>query len=68
MTHYVGLAASAATPRNSAPPVCACWSFLLPRAVTEAQITDGASNTIALVGVSGGLGPWAAGGQATVRR
>lgn len=37
------------------------------RVTTMAQITDGASNTIAVLETRSGLGPWARGGTSTVR-
>ena len=67
VTHYVGLAglgADAATLEAQDPRA---GVFGYQRRTPPEQIPDGASNTIALIGVSGRLGPWASGGEATVR-
>ncbi len=66
VTHYVGLAGAgpdAALLEPTDPP----GVFGHRRQVGFSQMGDGAANTIAVMGVSGKLGAWASGGDATVR-
>ncbi len=67
VTHYVGLAGvgddAALLPKDS--PRAGMFGY--NRSTRIEDIRDGASNTIALVGVREDLGPWAAGGRGTVR-
>jgi uncharacterized protein DUF1559 len=67
VTHYVGMAGigpeAADLPRDD--PRAGIFGYRESRPLTD--VPDGASNTIATVGVSGKLGSWAAGGAATVR-
>ncbi len=67
VTHYVGVAGigpDAATLPATDPRA---GLFGYRREVRPDQITDGRSNTIALLEVDRDPGPWAAGGRATVR-
>jgi hypothetical protein len=67
VTHYVGVAgvgAEAARADEKDPHV---GMFGFGRTTRPEDITDGASNTIAILGVTDRPGPWAAGGDATVR-
>ena len=67
VTHYVGVAgvgADAAELKTSDPRA---GLFGYSRTPRLEDITDGAGNTLATLGVSNRLGPWAAGGNATVR-
>ncbi len=66
-THYVGVAGLGDDAGNleATDPRAGVFGFR-PR-VRRGQIPDGASHTIALAGVEQQLGPWAAGGAATVR-
>ena len=67
VTHYVGVAgvgAEAARADEKDPHV---GVFGYGRTTRPEDITDGASNTIALLGVTDHCGPWASGGDATVR-
>lgn len=67
VTHYVGLAGvgedAALLPKDS--PRAGVFGY--NRSTRIEEIRDGASNTIALMGVRDDLGPWAAGGRGTVR-
>lgn len=67
VTHYVGVAGigadAADLPRTD--PRAGVFGHRESRRLTD--VPDGASNTIATVGVSGKLGSWASGGSATVR-
>jgi hypothetical protein len=66
-THYVGVAGlgADAAELDAADPRAGVFGF---RARSmSARLSDGASNTIALAGVSQKLGPWGRGGDATVR-
>ncbi len=67
VTHYVGVAGigpdAADLPRSD--PRAGIFGYRESRRLTD--IPDGASNTIATVGVSDQLGSWASGGRATVR-
>jgi hypothetical protein len=67
VTHYVGPAGvgSDAAQLDAKDPRAGVFGY--SRRVSREAITDGTSNTIALMGVSGNLGPWASGGTATVR-
>lgn len=67
VTHYAGVAGLGADAGqlDGDDPRAGVFGFR-PR-VSPAQIPDGASNTIALAGVSDKLGAWASGGAATVR-
>ncbi|HID78037.1 MAG TPA: DUF1559 domain-containing protein [Planctomycetaceae bacterium] len=67
VTHYVGVAGVGEDAGNLPGGHPRAGVFGFRRAMRLDEITDGASNTIAILGVSGRLGPWAAGGQATVR-
>jgi len=67
VTHYVGitgLGPDAGTLEADDPRA---GLFGYNRRSTPEEIGDGASHTIAVMGVSGKLGAWAAGGEATVR-
>lgn len=67
VTHYVGVAgwgADAGSLKASDPRA---GVFGYGRNTRLEDITDGASNTIAILGVSGHLGAWAAGGSPTAR-
>lgn len=67
VTHYVGMAGvgpdAANLPRDD--PRAGIFGYRESRRLTD--VPDGASNTIATIGVSEKLGPWASGGAATVR-
>jgi hypothetical protein len=67
VTHYVGVAGigpdAADLPRDD--PRAGIFGYRESRRLTD--VPDGASNTIATVGVSGKLGSWASGGTPTVR-
>ncbi len=67
VTHYVGL--SGVGPDAGMLPANhpRAGLFGVRRRVTREMVVDGLSNTIALMGVSDRLGPWSAGGSATVR-
>lgn len=67
VTHYVGLAGVGADAGELPADDPRAGVFGFRRQIATSAIGDGASNTIAIVGVSDQLGPWAAGGQATVR-
>jgi len=67
VTHYVGVAGLGADAGQLEATDARAGVFGFRSRPTPAEIPDGASNTIALAGVSGKLGPWAAGGAATVR-
>lgn len=67
VTHYVGVAgvgADAAELKTGDPRA---GLFGTSRTVRPEDLPRGASNTLATLGVSRQLGPWAAGGNATVR-
>lgn len=67
VTHYVGVAGLGpdAGQLEASDPRAGVFGFRSrPK---PADIPDGASNTMAVAGVGGDLGPWAAGGTATVR-
>jgi hypothetical protein len=67
VTHYIamaGLGADAAgRPAGAAGNGFMGWD----RMTSLARITDGTSNTIALMETRSGLGPWARGGDSTLR-
>jgi hypothetical protein len=67
LTHYVGVAGvgrdAAALP--AADPKAGFFGY--DRTVARCDIKDGTSNTLTVIETSDDNGPWAAGGQATVR-
>ncbi len=67
VTHYVGVAGLGkdAGGLSRSDPKAGVFGF--GRTVRRQDIADGASNTIAVLGVCDDLGPWSAGGHATVR-
>ena len=67
VTHYVGVAGVGpdAGRLKAADPRAGVFGY--GRTTRAEDITDGAANTIALLGASADTGAWAAGGQATVR-
>ncbi|HBO42904.1 MAG TPA: hypothetical protein DD670_03010, partial [Planctomycetaceae bacterium] len=67
VTHYVGSAGlgDGAGKLSADDPRAGMFGF--GRQTRPSQIKDGASNTIAILGVSRDPGPWASGGRATVR-
>ena len=67
VTHYVGISGVGrdAGLLNPGDPRAGLFGFR--RSADARDIPDGGSNTIAVLGVSGQLGPWAAGGHPTVR-
>lgn len=67
VTHYVGVAGVGPDAGTLKPTDRRAGVFGFGRRVGLDEIGDGAGNTIALLGVSGRLGAWAAGGAATVR-
>ncbi|NUQ65239.1 MAG: DUF1559 domain-containing protein [Pirellulales bacterium] len=67
VTHYVGLAGIGPDAAELGPGDRRAGVFGYGRKTRLQDIPDGASNTIATVGVSAKLGPWASGGNATVR-
>jgi hypothetical protein len=67
VTHYVGVAGLGADAGELDPDDPRAGVFGFRPRVSPAQIPDGASNTIALAGVSQKLGAWASGGAPTVR-
>jgi hypothetical protein len=67
VTHYVGAAGVGPDAGKLSADSPRAGLFGFGRPTLPDQIKDGASNTIAILGVSGGLGPWASGGQPTVR-
>ncbi|GEM_PF-408384 len=66
-SHYVGVGGVGpeAPYRTPGSPQAGLFSYRQP--VRLEDIPDGASNTLAVLGVYADLGPWAAGGRATVR-
>lgn len=67
VTHYVGVAGVGEDAGQLAPDHPRAGMFGYGRGTRPGEITKGAANTIALLGVSGRLGAWAAGGEPTVR-
>ncbi|MFH1924519.1 MAG: DUF1559 domain-containing protein, partial [Planctomycetota bacterium] len=67
VTHYVGVAGVGPDAGTLKPGHPRAGVFGFSRTTRTQDIPDGASNTIALLGVSGNIGAWAAGGAATVR-
>ncbi|MCR4413789.1 MAG: DUF1559 domain-containing protein, partial [Thermoguttaceae bacterium] len=67
VTHYVGVAGVGPDAGDLPADDPRAGVFGFARAVRPDEIPDGASNTLALLGVSRDLGPWASGGRATVR-
>jgi len=67
VTHYVGVSGLGlgSGQLEATDPKAGVFGF--QHRVAQSTIGDGATNTIAILGVSGRLGPWAAGGDATVR-
>ncbi len=67
VTHYVGVAGVGpdAARLKADDPRAGVFGF--GRTTRPQDIADGASNTIAVLGVTGRFGPWAAGGDPTVR-
>jgi len=66
-THYVGVAGLGADAASLDPANPRAGVFNVRHRVSLDDIADGTSQTIAVLGVTGRLGPWAAGGDATVR-
>ncbi len=66
-THYVGVAGlgTDAALLDPADPRAGVFNFR--HRISLEDMKDGASQTVAVLGVTGRLGPWAAGGDATVR-
>jgi len=67
VTHYVGVAGVGRDAARLPPDDPRAGVFGYRRSARPEEIADGASNTIAVAGVTGRLGPWASGGRATVR-
>lgn len=67
VTHYVGLAGIGKDAAELKPDDAQAGVFGYNRSTRPEDIADGASNTIAMVGVTQRLGAWASGGEATVR-
>jgi hypothetical protein len=67
VTHYVGLAGLGADAGKLKPGDPRAGVFGFGRVTRPQEIAKGASNTIAVLGVTGRLGPWASGGDPTVR-
>jgi len=67
VTHYVGVAGVGADAPHLPASDPRAGVFGYQRVVRLEDIPDGASHTAAIIGASGRLGPWAAGGPATVR-
>ncbi len=67
VTQYVGVAGLGADAARLDASDPRAGVFGYHRRVTSDQIADGAGYTIAIAGVSDRLGPWAAGGDSTVR-
>lgn len=67
VTHYVGIAGVGpdAARLKAGDPRAGVFGY--GRTTRPEDIADGASNTIAVLGVTERLGPWAAGGDSTVR-
>lgn len=67
VTHYVGVAGVGPDAGRLGADDPRAGVFGYARKTRMEDITDGASNTIAVLGVSDRCGPWASGGDATVR-
>jgi hypothetical protein len=67
VTHYVGVAGVGADAGKLPADDPRAGIFGFGRSTRPADLARGASNTIAVLGVSGQLGPWASGGAPTVR-
>lgn len=67
VTHYVGVSGVGEDAGMLPPDDPRAGLFGYGRTTSPAKIPDGASNTIAILGVSDALGPWAAGGRSSVR-
>ena len=67
VTHYVGVAGVGVDAANLKADDPRAGVFGHGRAANVEDIADGASNTIAILGVTGQTGAWAAGGPSTVR-
>ena len=67
VTHYVGVAGVGADAGQLKPGEPRAGLFGYSRRTRPDAIPDGAANTIATLGVQDHLGPWAAGGDSTVR-
>lgn len=67
VTHYVGVAGVGpdAAELHEDDPRAGLFGYARTRRLD--QLPDGSSHVLATLGVSGRLGPWAAGGEATVR-
>jgi len=67
VTHYVGVAGVGENAGTLRPDEPGAGLFGYNRAARPSDVPDGAANTLAILGVTERLGPWAAGGHATVR-
>ncbi len=67
VTHYVGVAGVGADAGRLKPGDPRAGVFGYGRTTRPKDIADGTSNTVAVLGVTGKVGAWAAGGEATVR-
>jgi hypothetical protein len=67
VTHYVGVAGLGADAGRLKPGDPRAGVFAFGHATRPEEMPRGASNTIAVLGVTRRLGPWASGGDATVR-
>jgi len=67
VTHYVGVAGVGPDAGTLAPGHARAGVFGFGRTTRMSDIPDGASTTIAVLGVTERLGAWAVGGKATVR-
>jgi len=65
--HYVGVAGVGPDAGTLKPDDPRCGLFGYGRAPRPEELPRGASNTLAVLGAAGRLGPWAAGGDPTVR-
>lgn len=67
VTHFVGVAGIGPDAADLPADDPRAGVFGNDRRISLEEIEDGASNTLAILGVVEGLGPWAAGGGGTVR-
>jgi uncharacterized protein DUF1559 len=67
VTHYVGVAGVGANAGRLPADDPKAGVFGFSRSIGPREIPDGASNTLAILGVSDHLGAWASGGASTVR-